>query len=102
MDAGAIDDHEGQRDRFKSKHLFHSVIKAWFNSHLGFLEDSDYNPVEEDGKGTPAVVKKPSTPISSSSPGRPRRKVGRPRKYSVQGEGHGSKGGVVFVLTLTF
>uniref|UniRef100_A0A3Q3B4E9 Zinc finger protein 335 n=1 Tax=Kryptolebias marmoratus TaxID=37003 RepID=A0A3Q3B4E9_KRYMA len=66
VDAGAIDDPE---------------------------EDSDYNPVDEESKGTPpANLKKPTTPISSSSPGRPRRKVGRPRKYSVSGDGHGSKG----------
>ncbi|XP_017273046.1 zinc finger protein 335 isoform X2 [Kryptolebias marmoratus] len=65
VDAGAIDDPE---------------------------EDSDYNPVDEESKGTPpANLKKPTTPISSSSPGRPRRKVGRPRKYSVSGDGHGSK-----------
>uniref|UniRef100_A0A3P8UJ74 Zinc finger protein 335 n=1 Tax=Cynoglossus semilaevis TaxID=244447 RepID=A0A3P8UJ74_CYNSE len=55
VDAGAIDDQEG---------------------------DSDYNPVDEDLKRrSPAVLNKP-TPISSSSHGRPRRKVGRPRKYT--------------------
>ncbi|XP_047224782.1 zinc finger protein 335-like [Girardinichthys multiradiatus] len=65
VDAGAIDDPE---------------------------EDSDYNPVDQDIKGRPpAFLKKPATPISSSSEGRPRRKVGRPRKYNVSGEGHSSK-----------
>lgn len=69
---------------------------VWFHSHFGFLEDSDYNPVDEEGKRTPpANLKKPTTLISSSSPGRPRRKVGRPRKYSVSGEGHSSKGRIL-------
>ncbi|KAM6925491.1 zinc finger protein 335 [Xenentodon cancila] len=55
-------------------------------------EDSDYNPADEDSKGRPpAVLKKPSTPISSSSQGRPRRKVGRPRKYCISDEGYSSK-----------
>ncbi|KAM9750978.1 zinc finger protein 335-like isoform 1-T1 [Menidia menidia] len=64
VDAGAIDDPE---------------------------EDSDYNPADPDYKGRPPVVKKQATPISSSSHGRPRRKVGRPRKYCVSDEGYGSK-----------
>ncbi|XP_041859714.1 zinc finger protein 335 isoform X1 [Melanotaenia boesemani] len=65
VDAGAIDDPE---------------------------DDSDYNPAEEDSKGRPpATPKKPATPISSSSQGRPRRKVGRPRKYCASVEGYGSK-----------
>uniref|UniRef100_A0AAQ5XXU9 C2H2-type domain-containing protein n=1 Tax=Amphiprion ocellaris TaxID=80972 RepID=A0AAQ5XXU9_AMPOC len=65
VDAGAIDDPE---------------------------EDSDYNPAEEDSKGRPpTIMKKPTTPISSSSQGRPRRKVGRPRKYCVLDEGSRSK-----------
>ncbi|KAM9342684.1 zinc finger protein 335-like isoform 2-T3 [Pholidichthys leucotaenia] len=65
VDAGAIDDPEG---------------------------DSDYNPAEEDCKGRPpAILKKPTTPISSSSQGRPRRKAGRPRKYSVLDDGYCSK-----------
>nr|XP_040049537.1 zinc finger protein 335-like isoform X1 [Gasterosteus aculeatus aculeatus]XP_040049538.1 zinc finger protein 335-like isoform X1 [Gasterosteus aculeatus aculeatus] len=65
VDAGAIDDPE---------------------------EDSDYNPADEDCKGRPpAIRKKPSPPISSSSQGRPRRKVGRPRKYSLVEEGYSSK-----------
>ncbi|XP_068996461.1 zinc finger protein 335-like isoform X2 [Embiotoca jacksoni] len=65
VDAGAIDDPE---------------------------EDSDYNPADEDCKGRPpAILKKPATPISSSSQGRPRRKVGRPRKYCVLDEGNSSK-----------
>lgn len=55
MDAGAIDDSE---------------------------EDSDYNPVDEDGKGRPPVLLKRSTPPISSSDGRPKRKVGRPQKYT--------------------
>ncbi|KAM4562444.1 zinc finger protein 335-like isoform 1-T1 [Odontesthes bonariensis] len=69
VDAGAIDDPE---------------------------EDSDYNPADPDYKGRPpAIPKKPPTPISSSSSsssqGRPRRKVGRPRKYCVLDEGYSSK-----------
>ncbi|KAM7404631.1 hypothetical protein PAMP_011963 [Pampus punctatissimus] len=65
VDAGAIDDPE---------------------------EDSDYNPAEEDCKGRPpALLKKPTPPISSSSHGRPRRKVGRPRKYSLLEEGYSNK-----------
>uniref|UniRef100_A0A3Q3VMS4 C2H2-type domain-containing protein n=1 Tax=Mola mola TaxID=94237 RepID=A0A3Q3VMS4_MOLML len=40
-------------------------------------EDSDYNPADEECNGRPpAVLKKPSPPITSSSQGRPRRKVG--------------------------
>uniref|UniRef100_A0A8C6TXM6 Zinc finger protein 335 n=1 Tax=Neogobius melanostomus TaxID=47308 RepID=A0A8C6TXM6_9GOBI len=55
VDAGAIDDSE---------------------------EDSDYNPVDEDGKGRPPVLlKRPTSPLSSPD-GRPKRKVGRPRKYT--------------------
>lgn len=58
-----------------------------------YPEDSDYNPADEDSTGRPpAIVKKPTTPISSSSQGRPRRKVGRPRKYCVFDEGYNSKG----------
>ncbi|XP_056129878.1 zinc finger protein 335-like isoform X2 [Lampris incognitus] len=65
VDAGAIDDPE---------------------------EDSDYNPVDGDFRGRPpAILKKPTPPISSSSQGRPRRKVGRPRKYSLVEEGFSSK-----------
>uniref|UniRef100_A0A3Q3K3X5 C2H2-type domain-containing protein n=1 Tax=Monopterus albus TaxID=43700 RepID=A0A3Q3K3X5_MONAL len=65
VDAGAIDDPE---------------------------EDSDYNPADEDCKGRPpAILKKPAPPISSSSQGRPRRKVGRPRKYFSLEEGCRSK-----------
>ncbi|XP_045912253.1 zinc finger protein 335-like isoform X1 [Micropterus dolomieu] len=65
VDAGAIDDPE---------------------------EDSDYNPAEEDCNGRPpAILKKPAPPISSSSQGRPRRKVGRPRKYSLFEEGYSGK-----------
>ncbi|KAI4823903.1 hypothetical protein KUCAC02_012457 [Chaenocephalus aceratus] len=55
-------------------------------------EDSDYTPAEEDSKGRPpAVLKKSTSPISSSSHGRPRRKVGRPRKYSLIEEGYSNK-----------
>ncbi|KAM4610184.1 zinc finger protein 335-like [Polymixia lowei] len=65
VDAGAIDDPE---------------------------EDSDYNPVDEEGRSRPpAILRKPPPPISSSSQGRPRRKVGRPRKYSLVEEGYSSK-----------
>ncbi|KAI3357388.1 hypothetical protein L3Q82_015820, partial [Scortum barcoo] len=65
VDAGAIDDPE---------------------------EDSDYNPADEDSNGKPpTILKKPAPPISSSSQGRPRRKVGRPRKYSLLEEGYSSK-----------
>lgn len=59
--------------------------------------DSDYSPMDEDGKGRPpSILKKPATPISSSSSSsssqeRPRRKVGRPRKYCVLDEGYSSK-----------
>lgn len=64
VDAGAIDDPE---------------------------EDSDYNPGEEDCKGRPpALLKKPTPPISSSH-SRPKRKVGRPRKYTPLEEGCSSK-----------
>ncbi|XP_056897704.1 zinc finger protein 335-like isoform X2 [Takifugu flavidus] len=62
VDAGAIDDPE---------------------------DDSDYNPADADCDGRPPPVPKKSTPpISSSSQGRPRRKVGRPRKYSLLDEGY--------------
>ncbi|CAG07488.1 unnamed protein product, partial [Tetraodon nigroviridis] len=62
VDAGAIDDHE---------------------------DDSDYNPADADCNGRLLpVLKKPAPPISSSSQGRPRRKVGRPRKYSLLDEGY--------------
>ncbi|CAL8368404.1 unnamed protein product [Lota lota] len=63
-------------------------------------EDSDYNPADEEnsGKPSPTTVKPPhlpppisSSPSSSSSQGRPRRKVGRPRKYSLVEEGYSSK-----------
>ncbi|XP_035512543.1 zinc finger protein 335-like isoform X2 [Morone saxatilis] len=65
VDAGAIDDPE---------------------------EDSDYNPADEDCNGRPpTILKKPTPPISSSSHGRPRRKVGRPRKYSLLDEGYSGK-----------
>uniref|UniRef100_A0A1A8BZR7 Zinc finger protein 335 n=2 Tax=Nothobranchius TaxID=28779 RepID=A0A1A8BZR7_NOTKA len=65
VDAGAIDDPE---------------------------EDSDYNPVDEECNGRPpAILKRATTPIStSSSQGRPRRKVGRPRKYFLPGESYRS------------
>lgn len=57
-------------------------------------EDSDYNPADEESKARPPpTLKKPAPPISSSSHGRPRRKVGRPRKYSSLEEGYNSKGG---------
>uniref|UniRef100_A0A8C6PV19 Zinc finger protein 335 n=1 Tax=Nothobranchius furzeri TaxID=105023 RepID=A0A8C6PV19_NOTFU len=67
VDAGAIDDPE---------------------------EDSDYNPVDEECNGRPpAILKRATTPIStSSSQGRPRRKVGRPRKYFLPGESYRSVG----------
>uniref|UniRef100_A0A3B4AM33 C2H2-type domain-containing protein n=1 Tax=Periophthalmus magnuspinnatus TaxID=409849 RepID=A0A3B4AM33_9GOBI len=65
VDAGAIDDSE---------------------------EDSDYNPVDEDCKGRPpALLKRPTQPKSSTE-GRPKRKVGRPRKYTPPEEGCNSKG----------
>ncbi|XP_076015457.1 zinc finger protein 335-like isoform X2 [Genypterus blacodes] len=65
VDAGAIDDPE---------------------------EDSDYNPVDEENRGRPsAIVRKPPPIISSSSQRRPRRKVGRPRKYSLFEEGYSNK-----------
>ncbi|KAF3860364.1 hypothetical protein F7725_000619 [Dissostichus mawsoni] len=55
-------------------------------------EDSDYTPADEDSKGRPpAILKKSTPPISSSSHGRPRRKVGRPRKYSFIEEGYSNK-----------
>ncbi|XP_029974049.1 zinc finger protein 335 isoform X2 [Salarias fasciatus] len=61
--------------------------------------DSDYSPMEEDSRGRPpALLKKSTTPISSSSSSsssssevRPRRKVGRPRKYCVLDESYSSK-----------
>ncbi|KAM8829374.1 zinc finger protein 335 isoform 2-T2 [Synchiropus picturatus] len=55
--------------------------------------DSDYNPVEEDRSGRPPVVlkKKTTSSISSSSQARPRRKVGRPRKYRLLEEGYDDK-----------
>lgn len=55
-------------------------------------EDSDYNPADEDSKGRPPALLKKPTHISSSSQGRPRRKVGRPVKYSSVEEGYSSKG----------
>ncbi|XP_045063234.1 zinc finger protein 335 isoform X2 [Coregonus clupeaformis] len=57
VDAGAIDDPE---------------------------EDSDYNPADEDCRGRqPALLKQPvPPPCSSSSTDRPRRRVGRPRKFT--------------------
>nr|XP_057939617.1 zinc finger protein 335-like isoform X3 [Doryrhamphus excisus] len=55
--------------------------------------DSDYNPGEEDCEGRfPSSIKKTTPPISSSSQARPRRKIGRPRKYSLLEEGYNSKG----------
>ncbi|KAJ8017199.1 hypothetical protein DPEC_G00015330 [Dallia pectoralis] len=56
VDAGAIDDPE---------------------------EDSDYNPANEDCRGRqPALLRQPAPPpCSSSSTDRPRRRVGRPRKF---------------------
>lgn len=58
-----------------------------------YPEDSDYNPADEDCSGRPpATLKKPAPPISSSSQGRPRRKVGRPRKYRLLDEGYSSQG----------
>ncbi|XP_036844807.1 zinc finger protein 335 isoform X1 [Oncorhynchus mykiss] len=58
VDAGAIDDPE---------------------------EDSDYNPADEDCRGRqPALLRQPVPPpcSSSSSTDRPRRRVGRPRKFT--------------------
>lgn len=56
-------------------------------------EDSDYNPADEECNGRPpAILKKPAPPISSSSQGRPRRKVGRPRKYCLLEEGYSGQG----------
>ncbi|XP_059906579.1 zinc finger protein 335 isoform X3 [Gadus macrocephalus] len=66
-------------------------------------EDSDYNPADEENscKPQPTTVKPPhlpppisSSPSSSSSQGRPRRKVGRPRKFSLVEEGYGSREGI--------
>ncbi|TNN82896.1 Zinc finger protein 335 [Liparis tanakae] len=54
-------------------------------------EDSDYNPANEDCKGRPPAIMKKPAPISSSSQGRPRRKVGRPRKYRLLDEGYNAK-----------
>uniref|UniRef100_A0A3Q3D4V3 Zinc finger protein 335 n=1 Tax=Hippocampus comes TaxID=109280 RepID=A0A3Q3D4V3_HIPCM len=51
-------------------------------------EDSNYNPAEEDCRGRlPAILKKRTPPISSSSQARPQRRVGRPRKYKLLEEG---------------
>lgn len=56
-------------------------------------DDSDYNPADADCNGRPPpVLKKPTPPISSSSQGRPRRKVGRPRKYRLLDEGYNEQG----------
>ncbi|XP_062314261.1 zinc finger protein 335 isoform X3 [Osmerus eperlanus] len=66
VDAGAIDDPE---------------------------EDSDYNPADEDSRGRPPVpLKKAPPPCSSSSQGRPRRRAGRPRKFSLIEEGYSTRG----------
>ncbi|XP_077438367.1 zinc finger protein 335-like isoform X2 [Vanacampus margaritifer] len=47
-------------------------------------DDGNYNPAEEDCRGRlPAILKKHPPPISSSSQGRPQRRVGRPRKYNL-------------------
>ncbi|XP_013989857.1 zinc finger protein 335 isoform X2 [Salmo salar] len=55
VDAGAIDDSE---------------------------EDSDYNPADEDCRGRqPALLRQPAPPPCSSTD-RPRRRVGRPRKFT--------------------
>ncbi|XP_061157576.1 zinc finger protein 335-like [Syngnathus typhle] len=55
-------------------------------------EDSNYNPAEEDCHGRlPAILKKHTPPISSSSQGRPQRKVGRPRKYNILEEDDNSQ-----------
>ncbi|XP_054643487.1 zinc finger protein 335-like isoform X3 [Dunckerocampus dactyliophorus] len=54
--------------------------------------DSDYNPGEEDCEGRfSSSIKKTTPPISSSSQARPRRKIGRPRKFSLLEEGYNSK-----------
>lgn len=72
MDAGAIDDSE---------------------------EDSDYNPVDEDGKGRPPVLLKRASPPISSSNGRPKRKVGRPLKYTPLEKGcSGGEAGSIVML----
>lgn len=56
-------------------------------------DDSDYNPADADCDERPSpVLKKSTPPISSSSQGRPRRKVGRPRKYSLLDEGYNEQG----------
>lgn len=69
------------------------TFKCAYPSLFFLSEDSDYTPAEEDSKGRPpAVLKKSTSPISSSSHGRPRRKVGRPRKYSLIEEGYSNKG----------
>ncbi|XP_061540907.1 zinc finger protein 335-like isoform X5 [Phycodurus eques] len=55
-------------------------------------EDSNYNPAEEDCRGRlPAILKKHTPPISSSSQARPRRRVGRPRKYNLLEEDDNSQ-----------
>lgn len=64
VDAGAIDDAE---------------------------DDSDYNPAYEDLKGKPTAILNKPPPSISSSQGRPRRKVGRPRKFSFVEEGYSCK-----------
>lgn len=97
VDAGAIDDPEGEKERSNTKKslclncVHHSLTcPAPLVRHS---DDSDYNPADADCDGRPPPVPKKSTPpISSSSQGRPRRKVGRPRKYRLLDEGYNEQG----------
>lgn len=120
LDAGAIDDPEGQYGQFlrNSRAVSSRIFMLFYGSesadiqnkkhiHLSvallfrYPEDSDYNPADEDCKGRPpAILKKPTPPISSSSQARPRRKVGRPRKYSLLEEGYRNKGVITKKISL--
>lgn len=92
VDAGAIDDPEGEKEASNRKSVCLNCIHLPL-SLCHCLDDSDYNPADADCNGRPLpVLKKPAPPISSSSQGRPRRKVGRPRKYSLLDEGYTEQG----------
>lgn len=78
MDAGAIDDPEG---RTHPPHFLGDLVSSQSLSDvLGLFpaEDSDYNPAEDEPRGRQA---KYSRSIPTSSEERPRRRLGRPRKF---------------------
>lgn len=97
VDAGAIDDPEGEKEIKHQKSVCLNCVHhspACPAPLFRHPDDSDYNPADADCDGRPPPVQKKSTPpiSSSSSQGRPRRKVGRPRKYSLLDEGYNEQG----------